>query len=309
MGYDSSTAAPVTVLILLWNPPPWAHAPGPLSPTSTVSLTYDRGTLPRAAAVVFHIPTLGPTLRLPKPAGQRWVAWSMESDGMYPQLADPEYLAAFDLTMTYRLDSDVPVPYVDAGLLARLTGPPRAAKTEAAPAVFFASNANERSGRTEYVRELMRHLPVDSYGRCLQNRALVDDRGPESKRETIARYRFTLAFENSCTRDYVTEKFFAPLVVGSVPVVLGAPNVADFAPGENCYLDVRDVAGPRELAARLQELAADERSYAELLAWKERPLRAAFTARFAPLVRSPFERLGERLGVAAGAADAADAGS
>lgn len=278
-------------VLLLWNPPLWAPAPGP---RETHEITCDRSRLPEAAAVVFHIPTLPSVLRLPKPAGQIWVAWSMESAAMYPALDDPGFLRAFDLTMTYRLDSDVPVPYFEPGLLAGLAVPP-APKVEPAPAVLFISNAGERSGRTEYARELMRHLAVDSYGRCLRNRTLAEDRGHTTLREVIRRYRFTLAFENSIATDYVTEKFFAPLSAGSVPVYLGAPNVARFAPGEDCYLDVRDFAGPRELAAHLTALAADEEAYARLLAWKRRPLREEFTRLFETFSRPPFQRLAEKL--------------
>ena len=286
------------VLLLLWNPPAWAPAAGARGARGECAVLYeitaDRSRLPAAAAVVFHVPTLPATLRLPKPAGQLWVAWSMESAAMYPQLADSQFLRAFDLTMTYRLDSDVPVPYFEPGLLADLAVPP-APKTAAAPAVLFLSNAEERSGRTEYAAELMRHLSVDSYGRCLNNRKLAEDRGRATLREVIRRYRFTLAFENSIAPDYVTEKFFAPLAAGSVPVYLGAPNVGDFAPGERCYLDVRDFAGPRELAAHLAALATDEAAYAGMLAWKRRPLRSDFVRRVEACSRPPFDRLAERI--------------
>lgn len=38
-----------------------------------------------------------------------------------------------------------------------------------------------------------------------------------------------MAFENVIAMDYVTEKFYDPLIAGSVLVYLGAPNIADFA--------------------------------------------------------------------------------
>jgi len=40
-----------------------------------------------------------------------------------------------------------------------------------------------------------------------------------------ARYKFTLAIENYVCDDYVTEKLWRPLRLGSVPIVFGAPNV------------------------------------------------------------------------------------
>src|SRR5690606_8175554 len=109
-----------------------------------------------------------------------------------------------------------------------------------AAVVYVASNPNARSRRDEYVAELMRHLAVDAYGACLNNRSWDEDLGRPTKNATFARYPFTLALENSVAEDYVTEKFYDPLLMGSVPVYLGAPNVGEFAPGDGCYLDVRD---------------------------------------------------------------------
>lgn len=38
----------------------------------------------------------------------------------------------------------------------------------------------------------------------------------------MAKYKFTLAFENALGEDYITEKFWRPLKLGSVPVYLGS---------------------------------------------------------------------------------------
>jgi hypothetical protein len=238
-------------------------------------LSRDRARLHEADVVVFHIPTLEQGFSLRKPPGQRWIAWSMESQVNYPRLADPDFMRRFDYTMTYRLDSDFPTLYVGPSLLTNLGRPPQD-KTEAAPAVYVASSPYNQSGRNEYVRELMRHLQVDSYGRVLHNRSLPEDRGRETKLATIARYRFTLAFENSITDDYVTEKFFDPLVAGSVPVYRGASNVQCFAPGDHCYINVADCRDPAELAEYLLHLCAHPAQYAEYLTWKDRDLRPQF---------------------------------
>ncbi len=241
------------------------------------SISLDRRRLRDADAVVFHIPTTR-EMPLRKRRHQLWVAWSAESDVNYPQLADPSFMARFDLTVTYRTDSDVVLAYAGPEHLSALGTPPRV-KRETAPAVYFASSGVDRSGRTAYVRELMEVLPVDSYGASLRNRDLRHDDGRATKLETIARYRFTLAFENSIAPDYVTEKFYDPLVAGSVPVYLGAPNVQDFAPGRHCFVDVSDFASPRELARYLHDLVGDEARYQEYLAWKREPLDPAFVAR------------------------------
>jgi hypothetical protein len=242
--------------ILFYNPF-WPSVPESLAGCpGRCRLEFDPRLLPEADVIVFHIPTLIPPIRVPKYPGQIWVGWSMESDVNYPLLSRKSFMRQFDLTMTYRRDSDVWTPYFGPRLLDELLSPPRE-KIADAPAVYFASNCRDRSGRQEYVRELMRHLRVDSYGRCLQNRELPLDRGRETKLEVIAGYKFTLAFENSISPDYVTEKFFDPLRAGSVPVYLGAPNVDDFAPGDRCYIRVADFRGPEDLGRYLRSLNDD----------------------------------------------------
>src|SRR5204863_10198514 len=114
-----------------------------------------------------------------------------------------------------------PVLYLGGVDEAMLRTPPRPKRELAA---LFMSATRETSGRTAYAAELMRHMEVHSYGSLLRNRRLRDDRGGATKLETIASYRFTLAFENALEEDYVTEKLYDPLVAGSVPVYLGAPD-------------------------------------------------------------------------------------
>ncbi|HET9339833.1 MAG TPA: glycosyltransferase family 10 [Casimicrobiaceae bacterium] len=279
--------------ILLWNDD-WNLAGPPRTlGEGSWEIVRDRRSAALADAIVFHIPTLDaaslPDGRRP---GQRWVAWSMESEANYPELGDPAFMAPFDLTMTYRRDADVWVPYLPS--LDDLRRPPEA-KIEAAPAVYIASNQRDRSGRDAYVGELMRHLAVDAYGACRRNRTLENDDGRGAKLRTIARYRFTLAFENSIAKDYVTEKFYDALVAGSVPVVLGAPNTRDFAPADRCYIDTSDFDGPAALAAYLEGLVEDESAYAAHLAWKRAGVGQAFLAMLDIAGVDPWVRLARRL--------------
>jgi hypothetical protein len=254
--------------------------------------TQDCSQLPHADIVVFHVPTASNPARVRKYPGQKWVAFSYESDVNYPQLRDLGYMAHFDFTMTYRWDSDVPLMYWWPELRHLLLKPP-GPKPAAAEAVFFSSNFQEKSGRTEYVRELMNCLKVDCYGRAFKNRELTGDRGRESKLETLARYRFDLAFENSISHDYLSEKFFDPLVAGCVPVYRGAPNIEDFAPGDHCYINTEHFNGPRELAEYLLHLAKNPLEYNSYFDWKSRPLRASFLERIEIAEKDPFRRLCE----------------
>jgi hypothetical protein len=244
---------------------------------------------------VFHVPSR-PDLPAHKPGGQLWVAWSMECEVNYPQLRDPLYMRQFDLTMTYRLDADVVVAYTsyygNVANLERALRPRPAPKTGDKLASLFISSGLNRSGRIEYAEELMRYLDVHSYGKVLRNRQIMGpDRNRPTKLDIIAGYKFDLAFENASGEDYVTEKFFDPLVVGSVPVYLGAPNVEEFAPGDRCFINTADFHSPRELAEYLTHLDHDDAAYAAYFAWKEQPFRPAFRALLAGQEVPPFARL------------------
>jgi hypothetical protein len=256
-----------------------------------VEVTTDLRRFQEARTVVFHIPSLRSIDRLRKPDGQIWVAWWMESEDHFPRLADPTFMSRFDLTMSHRLDADVVTPYFELqeDELRATPGPKHAL------AAMFVSGTAETSGRTAYAAELMRYLEVHSYGRLLRNRRLSDDRGRQTKLETIAGYKFTLAFENAVAGDYVTEKLYDPLLAGSVPVYLGAPNVGRLVPAPDCYIDVTDFGGPRELAEHLLALDRDTAAYSRHLAWKERPFETGFQGLLEEQRRKPLVRLWERV--------------
>lgn len=256
-------------------------------------LTTNRWRFAEADAVVFHIPEwrYGVGANMPKkPHGQIWVAWSMECEENYPLLRDGDFMGHFDVTMTYHLDADIPVIYVDSGFDKSFRTPVHSGMPNALVAAFISSDCN-RSGRQEYFKELARWLPIDSYGKYLRNKLLPRDLGAISKLETISRYKFTLAFENACGRDYVTEKFYDPLIAGSVPVYLGAPNIDAFAPGKQCFIDTRDFADPKSLAGHILRLASDSAAYSAYRVWKTEPYREAFRDLLTLQRTHPFVRL------------------
>jgi hypothetical protein len=279
-----------TTLILFFNTMFGARPHSAADLPEGFELSHDPRRFDQARAVVFHVPSLGSIKRLRKLPGQLWVGWWMEPEQRFQSLTDPDLLSRFDLTMSHRLDADVHCPYFRDFDETRLRQTPRPKKELAA---LFVSGSWEASGRTAYLAELLRHLDVHSYGRLLRNRQLSEDRGPATKLETIGRYRFTLAFESSIERDYVTEKLYEPLAAGSVPVYLGAPNVERFVPSPECYLDVRDHDGPRALAERLLELAGDEDAYQACLRWKTEPFAADFRTMLEEQRRDVVTRLCE----------------
>jgi len=245
--------------------------------------TADRGRMAEADAVIIHLPGCRRIWEARKYPGQLWVAWCVESDVTTPALGDPRFMRHFDLTMTYRRNSDVWCSYLPETVhpldpADSLLAPPPA-KSESSPAVLFQSSPYDRSQRYRYLHQLMRRVRVDSYGKRAPNRAVEGpDLGRTTKLAVIARYKFCLSFENSISPDYVTEKFYDPLVAGTVPVYRGAPNVADFAPSPKSFINADDFRGPAELADYLNYLAGNDEAYGEYFRWKQTGFSASFRA-------------------------------
>jgi len=240
-------------------------------------VSEDPATLAAAHAVVFHLPQVVGIRDLPKPPGQLWIGVTAECDVYYPRQADPALLACLDVVASYHQDSDFPVNYTSPARLHELLAP-TPPKADGALACAFISSGQTPSGREALVLELERHMPVDHYGRWRGTHRAAD-RGRATKLEVLGRYRFNLAFENCIDRDYVTEKWFDCLLAGCVPVYAGAPNIADFAPSPESYVDAR-AFDPAALARHLRDTAASPERYAQYFAWKERPLPTAFTRLF-----------------------------
>lgn len=236
-----------------------------------IEITYDRDKMSVADVVVFNLPFLYRELEddLEKPDHQIWVAWSYESEVNYPWMFSDELKDIFDLWMTYHLDSDIILPYYDYTFKEKLFTPP-CEKTK--DVCMFISSPVNKSCRLEYISELMEYLPIDSYGSWRRNCVLDEDKGYITKLDIIKQYKFTIAFENAISQDYVTEKFFDPLQVGSVPIYLGAPDIDRFSPGEHAFIDVRDYASPKDLADDIMRYCWDISRYNSLLEWKRKPL-------------------------------------
>ncbi|KAD5318348.1 hypothetical protein E3N88_18294 [Mikania micrantha] len=200
------------------------------------------------------------TFGLPNVAVTAGVLRSMESAQYYPEnniaLARRK---GYNIIMTTSLSSDVPVGYFSWAEY-DIMGPVQP-KSEKALAAAFISNCAARNFRLQALEGLEKsNIKIDSYGGCHRNRD-----GNVNKVEALKRYKFSLAFENSNEEDYVTEKFFQSLVAGSIPVVVGAPNIQDFAPAPGSILHIKDLKDIELIAKTMKHLAEDPIAYNESL--------------------------------------------
>ena len=214
-------------------------------------------------------------------------------------LSDEIYQGTFDLTMTYRLDSEVTLNYGnfvnktskkiiepnsfqhynerqfissslrEHGLNELLERPKDIA--------WIVSHCDTSSKRENYVKEMQKYhgLKIDIFGKCgnSESQSEIPDRyaGWSAAYEKLAfDYKYYLSFENSRCHDYITEKFFTALKVGMIPVVLGGLSKDDYvkiAPPHS-FIHVDDFKSPEHLMKELHTIANDPVLYNSYFWWR-----------------------------------------
>lgn len=251
-------------------------------------LTNDHNFMPidQFDALIFHGPEFHPIFSLNYPSKrsehQRYIYLSHETPIKYPVSHNLD--GFFNLTMTYRFDSDVPNFYFEIAdkngiRVSPDDNPPwikpdlsdsnlanlwdlRGVKKKAI--AWFASNCESDNGRENYVKSLQKFIPVDIYGKC---GPLICPRSNENACLEMLRkdYFFYIAFENGNCLDYVTEKAPKVMTKSVVPIVLGGANYTKFLPPHS-YIDASSVS-PEDLANKIYATISSRRSYIEYFWW------------------------------------------
>ncbi|XP_041819977.1 4-galactosyl-N-acetylglucosaminide 3-alpha-L-fucosyltransferase 9-like [Chelmon rostratus] len=255
------------VLIWMW---PFGHKFNLSCRTFNIErchLTDDKSLYHKAHGVIFHHRDIhGNLTSLPKetrPWFQKWVWQNMES----PANSDPipEVNHFFNLTCNYRLDSNIPVPY---GHLVPVTPEDESFKLPAKDKLvcWVVSNWKPNYKRVQFYNEMKNHVMIHTYGREFDK-----DLTKQEYSKIVSSCKFYLSFENSIYKDYITEKLYRPMSLGTVPVVLGPSrqNYEDHIPGDS-FIHVNDFSTPKELAERLIYLDQNNSKYMRYFNWRRR---------------------------------------
>lgn len=177
---------------------------------------------------------------------QKYIMVAMEPAGYFP--IPDIYDGFFNLTWTYKLDSDIPFPYIvvknhrneDIGPKTDMHWMNISQMNETSlyvkkklqnkqtAAAWIASNC-ETVDRLDFVHDLQKELAkyghrIDVYGSCGDYNCPRQEGMDECFALVESDYYFYLAFENSFGADYVSEKLLHALEHYAVPVVLGGAN-------------------------------------------------------------------------------------
>lgn len=236
------------IRVLLW----WTEFYGSLEPyvrdcgDTKCLITENRKYLNdhRLKAILFYGSNIKHTdFPIPRKQSHIWGLLHDESPKNTPFLMYETGLNLFNYTSTFSRYSDVPFTNHYFKSIHQLISDqylvPIELKNEyqrnenVSPVLYVQSICNTMSDRDSYVKELMKYIDVDSYGECLNNRRMPKELSENyiSKIDSdeffnfIARYKFVIAYENAVCNDYITEKFWRPLIVGTIPIYFGSPTI------------------------------------------------------------------------------------
>ena len=114
--------------------------------------------------------------------------------------------------------------------------------------------------RENFFNKLSKYKNVDSGGVLLNNIG-----GPvKNKMDFIKDYKFTIAFENSSLSGYTTEKIVEPMVVNSMPIYWGNPDI-DLDFNKQSFIYVNDYETIDEAIDEIIRLDNDDEAYIQKL--------------------------------------------
>ncbi|CAO1397377.1 unnamed protein product [Diamesa serratosioi] len=237
-------------------------------------------------AIVFHGAENWKMLELPKTrrTSQYYIMASMESPGeiKHNLKLDHDF---YNLTMTYRLDSDILWNYksVVEFKTGKIVAPSKTViwkepddkfydkdliklvKSKSKAAAWFVSHCNAFSNRDSFAKKLQDFMEVDIYGKC---GTLQCPRGSKHCQEMLnTTYFFYLASENTLCKDYVTEKLYESMNNFIIPIVYSGANLKYFMPPKS-YIDANDYATITDLAKHLIYLQSNPQEYIKYFWWK-----------------------------------------
>uniref|UniRef100_A0A672F6G7 Fucosyltransferase n=1 Tax=Salarias fasciatus TaxID=181472 RepID=A0A672F6G7_SALFA len=209
----------------------------------------------------------------PRPPAQKWIWLNVEPPTKVPRLC--KYEGIYNLTLSYREDSDIFVPYgylIPNVLLDKVPQTRFAKKLNSSSdprpgfVAWVVSHWENSLERVQFYNHLKEFIKIDLFGRA---GTTILPPGRDSVVQMIRQYRFYLAFENSQHTDYITEKLWNTVRGGAIPVVLGPSrkNYERFLPPE-AFIHVDDFPTVQELALYLLKVKDSPSLIQMHLSWR-----------------------------------------
>lgn len=133
--------------------------------------------------------------------------------------------------------------------------------------------------RQYFVKEMMKYIDIDSFGRDLNNKKWPKDK--KSKIDLLKEYKFCIAIENSVitwkngtkyeadiiNNDYVTEKLTDCFLAGGIPIYFGPQNINLFLPHPDSIINFSSYNSVYDLVKYLKRLINNTSLLKKHLQW------------------------------------------
>lgn len=135
--------------------------------------------------------------------------------------------------------------------------------------IYSNSSCGNMAGlRMDFALKLMKYKHVDCPGKVLNNMSFP--RTPHGdwvseKLDFLGNYKFTIAFENSDTPGYTTEKLIHPLLANSVPIYFGNTDVAKDGFNPRAFINGKEFRDLDALAEYVIMLDNNDKEYMKIL--------------------------------------------
>jgi alpha-1,3-fucosyltransferase len=247
---------------------------------------------------------------------QLWLFYTMESQGLTFCSSHFELTELddwFNLTATFKIDSSIPLDYkqfrnwqdvlfdldyIKEFRLAKLHEIPDPTTTirdlsvkqiaqdvqQRSFIAWYVSHCETYSRRENYVKEMLKYVDIDIYGKCgdshfpkhAQKDPCKSHKDSQCQRKLFNKYKFYLSFENCLCNDYISEKFWKfyesdkIFRINIIPVVRGARK-EQYRYGvkyDKFYINSDNFKTPKDLADYLVYLDRNQTAYLEYFEWK-----------------------------------------
>ena len=179
----------------------------------------------------------------------------------------------YDIKVSYKRDSTVPLPYFchfnEARRIVEM-GQPDLPSGNRKLVAGFIKNCGSK-WRIDYIKELMKYVHVDQWGKCLRNthgdfyKSRQNGDFRDSKIDFLKEnpYKFLLSFENIPNDgDYVTEKVYHGYMSRTIPIYYGDKAVFELVPGNSTFIYANDYT-PKELAELIKRIDSNDTLYSQ----------------------------------------------
>ncbi|CAH1159349.1 unnamed protein product, partial [Phaedon cochleariae] len=213
-----------------------------------------------------------------------WAIFHEESPKNYAPFLYQETQDLFNITSTFSRYSDFPVTLQYLENLSLLTSrkyflalnEKNIRLQNLSPILYVQSDCDTPIGRDYLVNELSKYIKIDSYGKCLKNKEFPKEMNEvdplnlfdEKYMHFMAQYKFIISFENAICEDYITEKLWRPLIVGSIPIYFGSPTIEDWLPNKNSAILAKNFEDMQSLAKFIEVINQNNTLYNSFLEHK-----------------------------------------